>query len=87
MTNGSREFIPGAPIKTDRYTVMGEMITPLSTKTDWQIAAGLVDGNTAVETSLYHQITKGLRGTIGVSHDLDANTQTVRIGLLQKLDF
>jgi len=71
----------------DKFSIMGDMVTPLTAKTDWQFAAGLIDGDKAIETSLYQQITKDLRATIGVGHNIDKDAQTVRIGLLQKLDF
>lgn len=83
-TQGERQT-PAGMVKTDKYSVMGSMITPLTAQTDWQFAAGLIDGDAAIETSLYQNlsgISKGLRGTIGAGHNFDTNAQTVRVGLI-----
>ena len=63
MTKGNRGLT-----KTDKYSVMGSMTAPLTAKTDWKFAAGLIDGDAAIETSLYQNlssVSKGLRGTVG----------------------
>jgi len=68
----------------DKFSIMGDMVTPLTAKTDWQFAAGLIDGDKAIETSLYQQITKNLRAAAGVGHNFDNGANVVRINAPMK---
>ncbi len=69
---------------TDRYSLTASAITPLSTQTDWQVAAGLVNGEPVAETSVFHNFGDGWRGTAGVGHNFSTDNTSARVGLIHQ---
>jgi len=67
--------------KTNKFSFSATLTIPLTPKTQWEFAAGSVDGDMAHETNLYHKFGKNWRGTIGYGH-LD-NHHHARIGLIK----
>ena len=82
MTKGERSNTITS-IDTDRYSLLGRATFDLAPKTQWEFAAGTINGDTGAETSLYHNFGSGFRGTVGYGHNLETQDHTARIGLIK----
>ncbi len=68
---------------TDRFSLSGSLTTQLSPSSDWEIAAGSIDGDFATETNAYYQLKdNNLKLTAGIGHNFDEDETALRLGAL-----
>jgi len=80
--NGQR-CVGSACTPTDKYSLTLNAMMHIKPKTDWQVAAGLTNGQGLFETSLYHAFNEGWRGTFGIGHNFETEENVVRVGLVK----
>ena len=68
---------------TDTYSLLGRATFDMAPKTQWEIAAGAINGDPAAETSVYHDFENGFRGTVGYGYNFETDDHTARVGLVR----